>query len=152
MFFFCSNEGFGWSQSLGRGLGGDGGDTVLLEVGGHGGVAAQSLAGALQRPVALHDPGAAAGLLGQHITTTAAAGRGSGRRRHGHGGGEVRAVALQHGRDVVEQVAEELRDALITCRGGGGGQPRKAESSLFNHGETLLTIRFSPSILEICPL
>lgn len=110
--------GVGSGQSLGRGLGGDGGDTVLLEVGRHGGVAAQSLAGALQRPVALHDPGAAAGLLGQHITTTAAAGRGSGRRRHGHGGGEVRAVALQHGRDVVEQVAEELRDALITCGRG----------------------------------
>lgn len=126
-FFFCSNEGVGSGQSLGRGLGGDGGDTVLLEVGRHGGVAAQSLAGALQRPVALHDPGAAAGLLGQHITTTAAAGRGSGRRRHGHGGGEVRAVALQHGRDVVEQVAEELRDALITC--GRGMEVNHGEQS-----------------------
>lgn len=105
-------------ESLRRGLGGDGGDTVLLEVGRHGGVATQSLAGAFQRPVALHDPGAAAGLLGQHAAAAAAAGGGSGRRGHGHGRGEVRAVALQHGSDVVEQVAEELRHTLVTCRKG----------------------------------
>lgn len=36
---------------------------MLLEVGGHGGVAAQSLTGALQPAITLHDPGAAAGLL-----------------------------------------------------------------------------------------
>lgn len=108
-------------QSLGGGLGSYRGDTVLLEVRGHGRVAAQSLAGALQPAVALYDPGAAAGLFSQH----AAAGggrRGGAGYRGAHrqalgllaGRGEVRAVALKHAGDVVQEVSEELRDTLIT--------------------------------------
>lgn len=94
---------------------------MLLEVRGHGRVAAQSLTWALQPSVALYDPGAAARLFPQHA---AAAGgrRGGVRYRGAHrqafgllaGGGEVRVVALEHAGDVVQEVIEKLRDALIT--------------------------------------
>lgn len=94
---------------------------MLLEVGGHGRVAAQSLTRALQPAVALYDPGAAAGLFSQHA---AAAGgrrggvgyRGAHRQAFGllAGGGEVWVVALKHAGDVVQEVIEKLRDALIT--------------------------------------
>lgn len=93
---------------------------MLLEVGGHGRVATQSLTRALQPAVALYDPGAAAGLFSQHA---AAAGgrRGGAGYRGAHrqalgllaGRGEVRAVALKHTGDVVQEVIEKLRDALI---------------------------------------
>lgn len=82
-------------QSLGGSLGGDGGDTVLLEVGGHGSVAAQSLTGALQPPVALYDPGPAwrggNGYRGAHRQAFLLL---SSR-------GEVWVVALEHAGDVV---------------------------------------------------
>lgn len=110
-------------QSLGGSLGSDRGDTVLLEVGGHGRVAAQSLTRALQPSVALYDPGAAASLFSQHV---AAAGgrRGSDRYRGAHrqafgllsGGGEVWVVALEHAGDMVQEVVKELWDALITWK------------------------------------
>lgn len=120
-FYVQGSNGVGAGpQSLGGSLGRYCGDAVLLEVGGHGGVAAQSLAGALQPAVALHDPGAAAGLFPQHA---AAAGgrRGGGGYRAAHrqdfgllaGGGEVRVVALEHAGDVVQEVIEKLRDAFI---------------------------------------
>jgi len=116
-----SNRVGAGNQSLGGSLGSYCGDTVLLEVGGHGGVAAQSLTGALQPSVALYDPGAAAGLFSQHA---AAAGgwlggvryRGAHRQAFGllAGRGEVWVVALEHTGDVVQEVIEKLRDALIT--------------------------------------
>lgn len=108
-------------QSLGGSLGSYCGDTVLLEVGGHGRVAAQSLTLALQPSVALYDPGTATGLFSQHAA--AARGRWGGvGYRGGHrqafgllaGGGKVRVAALEHAGDVVQKVTEELRDALIT--------------------------------------
>lgn len=58
----------GTGQSLRRGFSGYRGHAVLLEVGGHGRVAAQSLTRAFQTPVPLHDPGAAVRLLTQHAT------------------------------------------------------------------------------------
>lgn len=96
---------------------------MLLEVGGHGRVAAKSLTRALQPSVTLYDPGAAAGIFTQH----AAAARG---RRGGTGycgahrqafglltsGGDVRALALKHAADVVQEVVEELRNTLVTCK------------------------------------
>lgn len=120
-FLFRSNGAGSGDQSLGGSLGSYRGDTVLLEVGGHGRVAAQSLTGALQPSVALYDPGAAAGLFSQHA---AAAGgrRGCVRYRGAHrqtfglfaGGREVWVVALKHAGDVVQEVIEKLWDALIT--------------------------------------
>lgn len=108
-------------QSLGGSLGSYRGDTVLLEVGGHGRVAAQSLTGALQPTVALYDPGATAGLFSQHAAA-ARSRRGGVRYRGAHwkafgllaGRGEVWVVALKHGGDVVQKVIEKLWDALIT--------------------------------------
>lgn len=81
---------------------------MLLEVGGHGRVAAQSLPRALEPPVALHDPGAAAGLLSQHAAA-ARCGRGHVWYRGAHGQafglltgrGEVGGVALENAADVV---------------------------------------------------
>lgn len=81
---------------------------MLLEVGGHGRVAAQSLPRTLESPVTLHDPGATTGLLSQH-TAAAWWGRRRGRYRVGHGQtfgllagrGEVRGVALENAADVV---------------------------------------------------
>lgn len=114
------NKGRG-AQSLGGSLGSYCGHTVLLEVGGHGRVAAQSLTLALQAAVTLHDPGAAAGLFSQHAT--AARGRWGGVRYRGAyrqhfgllaGGGELWVVALEDTGDVVQEVVEELRDALIS--------------------------------------
>lgn len=108
-------------QSLGGSLGSYRGDTVLLEVGGHGRVAAQSLTGALQPSVALYDPGASAGLFSQHAA--AAGGRWGGIRYRGAhwqafgllaGGSEIWVVALKHAGDVVQEVVEKLWDALIT--------------------------------------
>lgn len=95
---------------------------MLLEVGGHGRVAAQSLTWALQAGVALHDPGAAAGIFTQHA---AAAGgcRDDGVGYGGvhwqdfrliTGGGEVRVLALEHTANVVQEVIEELWNALVT--------------------------------------
>jgi len=136
-------RGGGGQRSLRGGLGGDGGDTVLLEVGRHGRVAAQSLAGGLERAVALHDPGAPAGLLGQHAAAAAGAGglralggaaaaAAAGRPFRlllrllllllllvtggGGGGGAVGAGRLQHAGDVVQEVVEELGHALVTWR------------------------------------
>lgn len=93
---------------------------MLLEVGGHGGVAAHSLTGALQPAITLHDPGAAAGLLSQHAAA-AGARRGGVGYRGAHwqafgllaGGGEVRVMALKHAGDVVQEVIEKLWDPLI---------------------------------------
>lgn len=94
---------------------------MLLEVGGHGRVAAKSLAGALEPAVAIHDPGAAAGLFSQHAA--AAGQRRGGVRYHGADGQtfllltdswKVWAVALEHAGYVVQEVIEKLRDALIT--------------------------------------
>lgn len=129
LFLFCgSGTKQGGVQSLGRSLGSDGGDTVLLEVGGHGGVAGQSLPRALQPSVAIYNPGAAAGFFSQQV----AAG-GGWRGRVGYrvqrqafgllpGGGEVGVVALEHTGDVVQEVTKELWDALVACeqRVGGG--------------------------------
>lgn len=108
-------------RSLGGSLSSNGRDTVLLEVGGHGRVAAQSLSRALQASIAVYDPGAAAGLFSQHA---AAAGgwRGSVRYHGAHrqrfelvsSRCEVLVVALEHIGDVVQEVAEELWDTLVT--------------------------------------
>lgn len=94
---------------------------MLLEVGGHGRVAAQSLTWALQPSVSLNYPGAAAGLFSQHA---AAAGgwrggvgyRGAHRQAFGllAGGGKIWVVALEHAGDVVQEVIKKLWDAFIT--------------------------------------
>lgn len=121
-FFVQGSNGVGaGDQSLGGSLGSYRRDTVLLEVGGHGRVAAQSLPRSLQPSVALYDPGAATGLFSQHAA--AAGGRRGGVRYRGAyrqafgllaGGGEVWVVALENAGDVVQEVIEKLRDALIT--------------------------------------
>ena len=91
---------------------------MLLEVGGHGRVAAQSLTWALQASVALYDPRAATGIFPQHAA--AAGGRwdsvGAHRQAFGRlaGRGEVRVLALKHTADVIQEVAEELWNPLIT--------------------------------------
>lgn len=94
---------------------------MLLEVGGHGRVAAQSLTGALQPSVALYDPGASAGLLSQHAATAGGRWGGVGYRgAHWQafgllaGRSEIRVVGLKHAGDVVKEVVEKLWDALIT--------------------------------------
>lgn len=111
----------GGGQSLGGSLGSYRGDTVLLEVGGHGRVAAQSLTRALQASFTLYDPGAPGGLFAQHAAAAGGWRGGTGYRgahRQGLGllaaRGEVWAVALKHAGDVVQEVGEKLRDALIT--------------------------------------
>lgn len=123
-FFVQGSNGVGaGDQSLGGSLGSYCWDTVLLEVGGHGRVAAKSLTRALQPPVTLYNPGAAAGIFTQHVA--AAWCRWGGTGYHGAhrqafglltGGGDVRAVVLQHAADVVQEVIEELWDTLITCK------------------------------------
>lgn len=115
--FCCSGTKQGGVRSLGRSLGSHGGDTVLLEVGGHGGVAGQSLPRALQPSVAIYNPGAAAGFFSQQV---AAGGGWWGRVQWQAfgllpGGGEVGVLALEHTGDVVQEVTEELWDALIAC-------------------------------------
>lgn len=126
VFFVQGSNGVGaGDQSLRGSLGSYRRDTVLLEVGGHGRVAAQSLTRALQPSVALYDPGAAAGLFPQHAAA-AWSRRGGVRYRGAHwqtfrllaGGGEVWVVALEHAGDVVQEVIEKLRDTLITCKHG----------------------------------
>lgn len=87
-------------QSLGGSLGSDGGDTVLLEVGGHRGVAGQSLTGAFQPSLTVNDPGAGAGYRVQW-------------QAFGLLSSEVGVVILEHSGDVVQEVIEKLRDALI---------------------------------------
>lgn len=97
---------------------------MLLEVGGHGRVAAQSLTRALQASVALHDPGAAAGVFAQHAAAagrrrdSAVGYRGAHRQNFGllAPRGEVGVVALKHAADVVQEVVEELGDALVTWK------------------------------------
>lgn len=103
MFFFFvqgPNRKGGVGQSLGGSLGSDRGDAVLLEVGGHCGVAGQSLTGAFQPSLAINDPGARAGYRVQ-------------RQAFGLLSGEVRAVVLEHSGDVVQEVTEELWDSFI---------------------------------------
>lgn len=106
------------AQSLGGSLGSYRGDTVLLEVGGHGRVAAQSLARALQAAIALYDPGAAAGVFTQHAA--AAGGWRDGvvgyRAAHRQDLGLLRVVALENAADVVQEVVEKLRDTLVTWK------------------------------------
>lgn len=72
---------------------------MLLEVGGHRGVAGQSLTGALQASLAVNDPRAGAGyrVQGQAFGLS----------------GEVGVVVLEHSGDVVQEVTEELRDTLV---------------------------------------
>lgn len=97
---------------------------MLLEVGGHGRVASQSLTRALQASVTLHDPGAAAGVFAQHAAAagrrrdSAVGYRGAHRQNFGllAPGGEVGVVALKHAADVVQEVVEELGDALVTWK------------------------------------
>lgn len=73
---------------------------MLLEVGGHGGVAGQSLTGAFQPPLSVNDPGPGAGYRVQ-------------RQPLGLLSTEVGVVVLEHSGDVVQEVVEELRDALV---------------------------------------
>lgn len=73
---------------------------MLLEVGGHGGVAGQSLAGAFQPSLPVNDPGPGAGHRVQ-------------RQPFGLLSTEVRVVVLEHSGDVVQEVVEKLRDALV---------------------------------------
>lgn len=91
---------------------------MLLEVGGHGRVAAQSLTRAFQTTVTLHDPGAAVRLLAQHATALLGGGAvalSSGQLAgRGWGRGVVGGVVLEDTDDVVEEVIEELRNALIS--------------------------------------
>lgn len=94
------NRQGGAGQSLGGSLGCDRGDAVLLEVGGHGGVAGQSLTGAFEPSLAINDPGARAGHRAQ-------------RQAFGLLSGQVGAVVLEHSGDVVQEVSEELWDAFI---------------------------------------
>lgn len=102
-FFFVqgpNKKGGVGGQSLGGSLGCNGGDTVLLEVGGHGGVAGQSLTGAFQASLGVDDPGAGAGYRGQ-------------RQAFGLLSVQVGAVVLEHGSDVVQKVTEELWDTFV---------------------------------------
>ena len=87
-------------QSLGGSLGSNRGDTVLLEVGGHGGVAGQSLTRAFQPSLTVHDPGAGAGYRVQW-------------QAFGLLSSEVGVVILKHSGDVVQEVIEKLWDTLI---------------------------------------
>lgn len=73
---------------------------MLLEVGGHGGVAGQSLTGAFQPPLPVNDPGPGAGYRVQ-------------RQPLGLLSTEVGVVVLEHSGDVVQEVVEELGDALV---------------------------------------
>lgn len=68
---------------------------MLLEVGGHGGVAGQSLAGAFQPPLTVNDPGPGAGYRVQG-------------QAFGLLSGEVGVVILEHSGDVVQEVIEKL--------------------------------------------
>lgn len=97
----------GRAQSLGGGLRSYRGDAVLLEVGRHGRVAAQSL-----QLLPAH-AAAAARSLGAGATGAAAH-----RQAFGliSGRNEVRVVALQDAADVAQQVVEELRNAFITWK------------------------------------
>lgn len=73
---------------------------MLLEVGGHGGVAGQSLTGAFQPSLTVNDPGPGAGYRGQG-------------QPFGLLSSEVGVVILEHSGDVVQEVTEKLWDALI---------------------------------------
>lgn len=73
---------------------------MLLEVGGHRGVAGQSLTGAFQPSLTVNDPGPSAGYRGQGQT-------------FGLLSSEVGVVVLEHSGDVVQEVTEKLWDALI---------------------------------------
>lgn len=89
---------------------------MLLEVGGHSCVAAQSLTRALQTTVALHDPGAAVRLFAEHAA--ALLGRGAvalscAQSRQLAGRGRGRRV-LEDADDVVQEITEELWDTLIS--------------------------------------
>lgn len=102
-FFFVqgrNKRGGKGGQSLGGSLGSHGGDTVLLEVGGHGGVAGQSLTGAFQASLPVNDPGPGAGYRVH-------------RQPFGLLATEVGVVVLEHSGDVVQEVVEKLRDALV---------------------------------------
>lgn len=83
---------------------------MLLEVGGHGGVAAQSLTRALQTTVTLHDPGAAVRLLPQHAAALLGGGTATLWRCQWITG----RVVLEDTDDVVEEIIEELRNTLIS--------------------------------------
>lgn len=102
----CTEGGVGGDQSLGGSLGGYRGDTVLLEVGWHGRVAAQSLQLFSQHAAAARGRRGGVGYRGAH------------RQAFGllAGGSKVGAAALKHAADVVQEVVEELRDAFITCK------------------------------------
>lgn len=107
------------SQSLGGSLGSYRGDTVLLEVGWHSRVAAQSLQLFSQHAAAARGWRGSVGYRGAHRE---AFGLFAGRRK-------VRVVALKHAADVVQEVVEKLGDALVTWKEKAILRRRKAVTS-----------------------
>lgn len=119
--YFVQGPGKQGRQLLGGRLSSYRGDTVLLEVGGHGRVAAQSLAWALEPTVPLHYPGAT-GFFTQHAAAARSWGGCAGDRGaywQTYGPLDARSrisTALEHAAYVGQQVIEELWDALITWK------------------------------------